>query len=478
MTSATGEPQVGQPSDDTSATPAQPAENSGEPTTLAHPERGGEETHALAAPVGGEGIVLPGDELIVLANAEAEPADENAPPVSPARANAVLVALALGAFLVVSNEVAPMGLLKPMSEDLGISEARLGLTGTAFAVSVMLTTLPLAMLTTRMVRRWVIVAALGLFTIGAFVGAIAPSFEILLLSRGLTGASHALFWAVVTPAAAGMFPLKRRGKSVARLLLGASAAGVIGLPAETYLAQRIHWHAPFWVLSAGGLLLAITIAILMPSFRTSQATVVRGEIPSGRRFVRIMAITLLMTAGMSLTWSFFSPFVTDVGGFADASVPWLMVTGGTVGVVTTWFIARFVDRWPVRTVVVGFVGVVLLFMGMSLGGDVKPVLVVMVCLQSLSWSIIVVAMVNWALRHSPWTADIGNATYATAFNAGNAVGSATGAAVLAAHGAEWLPVVSLVLMAATLATALTVPGTKAYPAIRARLSGASATPSV
>lgn len=435
-----------------------------------------DEPHAYAAPAGGEGIVIPGDEVVVECT-DPKPAgaggDEagNLPPVSPGRANAVLVALALGAFLMVTNEIAPMGLLQPMHDALGIPESRLGFASTMFAASVMVATLPLALLTTRMVRRWVIVAALTLFTVGALVGALAPNFTWLLVSRGLTGASHALFWAVVTPAAAGMFPLKQRGKSVARLLLGASAAGVIGLPAETYLAQRVSWHAPFWVLMVAGALLAVTVAVLMPSFRTTQATVVRGEIPSPRRFTRIMGITLFMTSGLTMTWAFFAPFFTEVTDFADATVPWLMFFGGFVGVVTTWLVARYLDRWPVKSVAVGFVGLLSMLIVLAFFGDVKPVAIAMLALQGCSWSIIVAAMVNWALRHSPWTADLGNGTYATVFNAGNAAGSAVGALILSRWGGEWLPVVSACLVFVSFVLVVTVPGTKTAVRLRQRRYG-------
>jgi predicted MFS family arabinose efflux permease len=262
----------------------------------------------------------------------------------------------------------------------------------------------------------------------------------------------------VTPAAAGMFPAARRGKSVARLLLGASAAGIIGLPAETYLAQRFSWHVPFWILAAGGALMAIVVAVLMPSFRTLQSTVPRGEIPSKPRFLRIMVITTLSTWAMAMSWTYFSAMVTDVSGFADGTVPVLLFTGGVAGVVTTWMVARYVDRWPVKSVALGQALMLLMWLGMSLGIHSKVAVVAMICLQGLSWSILVVAMINWALRHTPWTSDIGNGTYATVFNLGNAIGSRLGAVILGVWGARWLPVGSLALTSVALALVLTVGG--------------------
>jgi predicted MFS family arabinose efflux permease len=422
------------------------------------------ETHVYASPVSGEPLLLPGEAAPPLGTtlgsgsvAAGIPVAPATPPVSPARANVVLVVLAVAAFLLVTNEITPVGLLPSMAADLGRSEAQLGMAATVFALAVMLATVPLAMLTTRMVRRWVLVGALVIFTGGAFLAAIADTYAALMFSRALTGVAHALFWAVVTPAAAGMFPLAQRGRSVARLLLGPASAGVVGLPASTYLAQQTHWHAPFWILTGGGALLAVLVAVLMPSFRTQQGTMVRGEFPSMRKFMRVMAVTGLMTAAMTLTWTFFGAYFTEVTGFADDTVSILLFVGGFTGVVTTWMIARYLDRWPVKAVVLGLALLLVMWTGLSLGGQFKPVAVAMIALQGVSWSILVISVVNWALRHSPWTVDIGNATYATLFNAGNVIGSRVGAVMLGVWGARWLPVASWLLIAVALALVLTMP---------------------
>ncbi|MCB2411940.1 MFS transporter [Demequina sp. TTPB684] len=433
----------------------------------ANPEHPRDDQPVYASPVSGESLFVPGevDPAVATGSAldtgevgeESPLAPPTTPPVSPARANVVLVALAVSAFLFVTNEIAPMGLLTTMSAELGRTEAELGMAATIFAIAVMFTTLPLAMLTTRMVRRWVLVASLGVFTAGTLLASVADTYAVLMASRALTGIAHALFWAVVTPAAAGMFPLAQRGRSVARLLLGPALAGVVGLPAATYLAQQTHWHVPFWILTGGGVLLAVVVAVLMPSFRTQQGTMVRGEFPSMRKFIRVISATGLMTAAMALTWTYFSPFFTEVARFADDTIAILLFVGGLTGVVTTWFAARFVDRWPVKSVVLGFSLILVMWFGLAVGGQFKPIAVAMIALQGVSWSILVIAMVNWALRHSPWTVDIGNATYASMFNAGNVLGSRVGAVMLGAWGARWLPVASMLLIAGALALVLTMP---------------------
>ena len=120
-----------------------------------------------------------------------------------------------------------------------------------------------------------------------------------------------------------------------------------------------------------------------------------------------------------------------------------------------------------KTVVLGEALLLLMFLGLSVLGTHKAVLVAMLLLQGLAWSILVAAMINWALRHTPWTSDIGNATYAVLFNTGNAVGSRVGVAVVAAWGVDWLPVFSAVLVAGALVLAATTPRARLPRAARA-----------
>lgn len=375
------------------------------------------------------------------------------PPTSPGRAAAALLALAVAAFLVVSNEIMPLGLISLMAEDLGRTESEIGWSATIFALTVAIATVPLAMATSRLPRRPILVSAISFFALGTLIQATAAEYPQLLGGRVITGLAHALFWAVATPAAAGMFPLAMRGKSVSRLLLGASAAGVIGLPAATWLALRTDWHVPFWILTAAGAAVAAAIAIIMPNFRTAEGTVARGELPSRSRYIRILGIALLAVGSMAITWTYITPFYTEVSGFADAAMPWLLALGGAVGMVAMWLVGRFLDRWPVRSAVAGLAMLGTLWLTLAVGGASPAVAIGGLVLQGFAWSVLVASLVNWALRHTPWPSDIGNGAYAATFNLGNVIGSLVGASLLDHVGARWLPAASFVLVVGALALA-------------------------
>ena len=75
--------------------------------------------HGLAAPAPGASAsaVIPHDEPAAAVWSA---------PTSPRRAVAALVMLALAAFVIVTNEIAPQGLIRLMAADLGRSESALG----------------------------------------------------------------------------------------------------------------------------------------------------------------------------------------------------------------------------------------------------------------------------------------------------------------------------------------------------------------
>ncbi len=378
--------------------------------------------------------------------------EDKAPPMPHRRAVIVLVILAIAAFTFSANETSVMGVISLMAEDMNRSEAAIGLMTTVFAIVNMVLSFPAALLLKRLPRRSVLTGTVLALVVGMTLVATAQSFAALLIGRAVSGAGHAAFWAIVTPTVAGMFTSKERGKSVSRLLLGGSLSGIIGLPLVTFLAQHAGWRAPYWVLIGLALAVAAGIFFLMPSFRAEHGTAARGLIPSMPIFVRVLIVCALTIVAQAITWTFITPFATGVAGFSKSAVPTLLLIGGMSGVAAMYAVGRFVDRYPVKTVAFGLACFVTLWALMSTLGHFKPVLVLCVILQGLSTSVLVASMVMWAIRHAPGSTDTANGIYATAFSAGNASGSLGGSALLAAAGAAWLPVASLVvsIAAATL----------------------------
>ena len=353
--------------------------------------------------------------------------DDQAPPLPRRRAILSLIVLAFAAFVFSTNETSVVGVISVVAKDMNRSEAAIGLMTTVWGLVNMLASIPAALLLRRLPRRSVIAGTALVLAVGIVMVATAQNFGWLLAGRGVSALAHAAFWAIVTPTVAGMFSSRERGKSVSRLLIGASAAGIVGLPLVTLLAQHAGWRTPYWALAGLAAAIAVAVFFVMPSFRAEQGTAARGLVPSWPIFARILVVCGLTVTSIAVTWTFITPFATEVAGFSHSAVPTLLFVGGVSGVVAMSLVGRFLDRYPVRSVAIGLAMLVAVWGVMALVGSFKPVLVACVVLQGVAWAVLVASMVNWAIRHAPGSTDIANGTYATVFSAGNASGSLIGA---------------------------------------------------
>lgn len=359
-------------------------------------------------------------------------------------ARVALLALAGCAFAFGVNEASIVAMSSSVAAGLGVPVATIGLLASAFALTVVIAALPLAVVTRRWSRRASVTGAVALWTAGVVVAASAESVLQLGAGRVMSAAAHALFWAIVAPTAAALFAPHLRARTVTAIMLGASAAGVLGTPLVTLVSTSLDWRASYWALAGLGLVLTITVALTLPSARAAGGgRITRGDVPSGRAYARVLAVTFLAAVGMSATWTYIVPFFTNVAGLPASMLPVLFALGGTLAVAATLLVGRFLARYAVRTVAVGAGMLVLAWGLLALGQDWSAV--AFQATQAAGWAVLVAALLNWAMRHTPWRTEMGAATYTVTMNAGAAVGPLLGAAVVATVGTRWLPLVSLAL---------------------------------
>src|SRR5688572_26043090 len=117
------------------------------------------------------------------------------------RAIGALIGLAGGTFLYTTAEALPIGLLLPMARDLAVSPSDVGMLVTAYGAVVVLASIPLTVLARRVPRRLLLSTLLAGFVVSTAITALASTFALVLVARLAVAATHALFWAVVVPAA-------------------------------------------------------------------------------------------------------------------------------------------------------------------------------------------------------------------------------------------------------------------------------------
>ena len=396
-------------------------------------------TVALSVVGGAESVVVEPDTLAL----------PTLPERIPTRSKVALVVLAACAFATATNEASIVALSPLIAAGLDVPIASIGLLATAFALTIVLTALPLTLATGRIGKRTTLASTLVLWTGGVIVAATATTFAQLAAGRVVTAIAHGLFWAIMAPTAASLFPSHMRAATVTKVMVGGAVAGVIGTPLVTLAGEHVGWQAPYWALAGLGALLAIALVAAMPATRRADRSAPRehivGDLPSRPAFVRILAVGFTVTVAMSATWTYIVPIYTADAGLDIGLVPVLFSVGGVVAVATTLIISRFLARFVARAVTLGLLAIAAAF-GLLLTQAVPGAAVAQVA-QSAGWAMLVAALLNWAMRHTPWRTDIGASIYTVTVNAGGALGPVVGSVVVSAWGTDALPLVSLGLTA-------------------------------
>ncbi|WP_203896983.1 MFS transporter [Virgisporangium aliadipatigenens] len=365
-----------------------------------------------------------------------------------------LIGLCGGTFLYTTAEALPVGLLLPMATDLAVSPARVGALVTAYGAVVTVASVPLAALVRGVPRRRLLTAMLAGFVASSAVTLVTDTFALVLAARIATAATHALFWAVVVPAAAELFRPGARGRVVALVFAGGNVALFLGVPLGTWLGERAGWRAAFLAMAAAGAVVLIVVAALLPATPPEEGHAARGEAPDGRRFGLLVAVAAVTTTGAIAAYTYVALFVTEVSGFAPAAVAAVLVARGVASLLGVGVVAAVVDRGP-WTTMVGTVAVqAVALVGLFAAGRQPWAAVALIAVAGLGFAGFTATLGGLVLRVAPGRSDLAGATVSAAVNVGIAGGAFAGGLVLPGHGPRGAVLVGAVLVGIALALAL------------------------
>ncbi|MDG6105639.1 MFS transporter [Dactylosporangium aurantiacum] len=373
------------------------------------------------------------------------------------RADAALAALAVATFIFVTVEVLPIGLLTLIADDLGRSRAEVGMLLTGYAAVVVLLSVPMAAVTRRVPRRLLLGATLGLSAAATAVSAVAQGYAMLLGARLVVASTQALFWSIVGSTATAMFPPSQRGRTVARMSIGAALAPVLGVPAGTWLGQQLGWRAAFGVMAVIGAATCVAVVVLLPASLPSGAASARAVAPDRRRYLLLLLVTTLGVAGAMTAQTYVTPFLLDVTHFAAASLGPLLLVSGAGGIAGTLVVGRFLDRHPWPALAVPMALLCAAAVVLYAGGTVRVPAIVALATSGAAYAAFAAAVQNRVLQVAPGSTDMASAGSSSSFNIGIAAGSFVGGVIIEDVSVRAVALAAAVLIAAALAALLLDP---------------------
>ncbi|GAB3456676.1 MFS transporter [Kineococcus endophyticus] len=342
-----------------------------------------------------------------------------------------ILALAVGAFGIGTTEFVAMGLLPQMAESFDVSIAAAGWLISAYALGVVVGAPTLTALTHSWPRKRVLTALMGLFVAGHAATALAPGFEALIGARFLSGLSHGAFFGACAVVARKIAPPGRQGQALALVFTGLTVANVVGVPAGTYVGQQLGWRLTFALVGVIGLVTIAAIAVMVPEVETRTGSL-RSEFAAFRRgqVWWTLLITTVGFASLFTVLSYVAPLLTEVAGYSEGSVSWVLVLFGLGATFGNLVGGRLADWRPYRTLAVGFVAQAVVFGLLFLFADHAWVAAAGVFSFAFVGFVMSAPIQTRGILAAGGGASMASAAMQAAFNIGNAMGAFLGGLVI------------------------------------------------
>jgi predicted MFS family arabinose efflux permease len=249
------------------------------------------------------------------------------------------------AFVLVTAEFLPGGLLTPIAQELGITTGQAAQTITVTALVGFLVAPTVGILVPSMDRRrLLVILALvgGLSSVGV---ALASSFWLMLLARVLLGAALSGYWAMMLVIAIRLTRPERLGRGVMLVTAGTSLATVAGVPVAVLVANASGWRAAFVIIGALTLAVALLLALVLPPIPAAAGTGLRRLLATARGpMARGLAGHVLTVLGHFTAYAFIRVALERIDGVDVATLTWLLALFGVGGLVGNLVVGALVDR--------------------------------------------------------------------------------------------------------------------------------------
>lgn len=346
-----------------------------------------------------------------------------------------IVALSIGGFAVGVTEFAIMGLQLEAVADLGITIPQAGMLISAYAVGVVIGAPVLSILGAKRERKFYALLLLGIFVLGHVLSFFAPNYETMLIARFLSGLPHGAYFAVAALMAAQMAGPAKRSRAIAVVLGGLAISNVLGVPVVTALGQQFGWRFMFLSVIVLALITMAAVARYAPRQMPPAKATMRSEIKglkNKRLWVGIM-LAVVGFSGMFALYSYIAPVSTEVTGFSESVLPWVVGLFGAGMVVGNFVGGWAADKSVLGTVVVAMALVAVFMVLFAYTAHIPVLMLIFLFLVGVSASALGPSMQTHLIDTAPDAPQLAASLHHSAFNAANALGAVVGGQVIAAE---------------------------------------------
>jgi DHA1 family inner membrane transport protein len=240
-----------------------------------------------------------------------------------------------------------IGLIEPLARDLALSRPVAGWVLSVYAIAYAVGSPLLVALTGAWPRRAVLMLGMGLLTGSALTSALAPSYEVLLLSRVVSAFGAGLITPVTSGVAVAVAAPGAQGRALSTVFFGLTLAQALGIPVGGYIAFTFGWRAAFWLVFVVGALLFAGLWWRVPralSVRVNSLATLGAALSSWRRMLAIL-FTGSFLGAIYVLYTYFSPLLVERMGFGRDGVSLTLFVFGLGAIAGNIVGGRLTDRF-------------------------------------------------------------------------------------------------------------------------------------
>lgn len=257
-----------------------------------------------------------------------------------------LIGIMFSAFVFNTSEFMPVALLVDIAGDFGVSEAQAGMLISVYAWMVMLLSVPLTVVTSRIDFKRLLLLVIAVFGVCQIVSALSVSYWMLMAARVGVACAHSVFWAIVAPIAVRVAAPEHRSIALSMIVTGSAIALIAGLPLGRVVGLLVGWRMTFVCVGVVSLVVFVYLLVSLPRIKAEEAFTF-SELPEllrNRTLVSLYILTALIATAYYTGYSYIEPFLQQVVGMDDAWVTVALSVFGVAGIVGSVLFSRLYDK--------------------------------------------------------------------------------------------------------------------------------------
>ncbi|BCQ28348.1 MFS transporter (plasmid) [Caballeronia sp. NK8] len=264
-----------------------------------------------------------------------------------------LLILATGMFAMGTDNFVVAGILPGVAASLHTSVGLAGLMVTCYALTYALAAPVMAAVAGNWPRKRLLISALGIFVAGNAISALATDLHWVLAARALAGFGAALFSPTALGVASAVAAPEKRGRALATVTAGLTAATALGSPIGTFIGGFGGWRTTLWFVTLLGSVAMIGVWTMLPAVPQPASVRLRARL-APLRDVRV-ALTLLTSlfafGGFLMVYTYAGVVLARVTHGDERILAGLFLLWGVAATAGNLLAGRLVDRFESRTLI-------------------------------------------------------------------------------------------------------------------------------